>query len=188
VKLTVDGKASAQPLRVVMDPRVKTPQEALAEQFRLSKRMYDGTARAYAALDAVHSLREQIKAVKNPPQAVAAALADFDKTAAALEGEAGGGFGAPAAAAPPAESLNSTAFSLRSVMSLLQGADVAPTTQVVAAAADRAAALAEVMKRWDALKGETLGGLNARLQGAGLPAIVVKPPKETVEREGPDDF
>jgi hypothetical protein len=186
VRLTVDGKASAQPLRVVMDPRVKTPAVGLAEQFRLSKEMYDGTLRAYAALDRLRGVREQVKAIQNPPAAVAAALADFDKTAAALEGEAGGGFGGPPAAAQ--ESLNSVAFSLRSVMSLLQGADVAPTTQGVAAAQDRAKALAEVMARWDALRGETLAGVNALLKQAGLPAIVVKAPVGKVEREGPDDF
>jgi len=186
VKLTVDGKSSAQPLRVVMDPRVKTPHEGLAEQFRLSKEMYDGTVRAYAALDRLRGVREQVKAIQNPPAAVAAALADFDKTAAALEGEGGGGgFGAPA---PATESLNSVAFSLRAVMSLLQGADVAPTTQGVAAAADRSKALAEVLKRWDALRGETLTALNAQLKQAGLSPIVVKAPKDNVEREGPDDF
>jgi len=178
VKLTVDGKSSTQPLRVVMDPRVKTSREGLAEQFRLSKQMYDGTARAYAALDRLHGVREQIKAIRNPPANVAAALADFDQQAAALEGDAN----------TQGDSLSSVAFSLRSVMSLLQGADVAPTTQGVAAAEDRAKALSVVMARWDKLRGETLSGVNALLKQAGLPAIVVKAPADKVEREGPDDF
>jgi hypothetical protein len=73
-------------------------------------------------------------------------------------------------------------------MSLLQGADVAPTTQAAAAAADRIKALAEVLKRWDALRGETLAALNAQLKQAGLPPIVVKASDEKIEREGPDDF
>ncbi len=189
VRLTVDGKAHTQPLRVVMDPRVKTPSEGLAEQFRLSKEMYDGTVRTYAALDALHSIREQIKAVRNPPPAVATALADFDKKAAAMEGEAGGGFGGPPAAAAPAEeSLNAVAFSLRSVMSLLQGADVAPTAQAVAAAADRTKAVGDAMKRWEALRVEQLTALNAQLKEAGLGPIVVRQPREKIEREGPDDF
>jgi len=182
VRLTVDGKSSTQPLRVIMDPRVKTPAEGLAEQFRLSKQMYDGTVRAYAALDGLRSIREQIKAMSNAPPFVA----EFDKKAAELEGEGGGGFGGPAPS--PVESLNSVAFSLRAVMSLLQGADVAPTTQAVAAAADRTNALAEVLKRWGVLKGETLTALNAQLKQAGFPPIVVKPPTEKIEREGPDDF
>ena len=189
VRLTVDGQSYRQPLHVIMDPRVKTPREGLAEQFRLSKEMYDGTVRTYAALDAIHSMREQIKAIKNPPPTVAGALSDFDKKAAAMEGEAGGGFGGPPAATTPAEeSLNAVAFSLRSVMSLLQGADVAPTTQGVAAAADRSKAVADALKRWDALRGESLTALNAQLEKAGLAKIVIKAPKEKIEREGPDDF
>jgi hypothetical protein len=186
VKLTVDGKSSTQPLRIVMDTRVKTPREGLAEQFRLSKLMYDGTVSLYNALDRLHGVRTQIKAIPTPPAAAAKALGDYDKEAAALEGEAGGGFGGPPAAAQ--ETLNSVAFSLRSVMSLLQGADVAPTTQAAAAAADRIKALAEVLKRWDALRGETLAALNAQLKQAGLPPIVVKASDEKIEREGPDDF
>jgi photosystem II stability/assembly factor-like uncharacterized protein len=178
VKLTVDGKSHTQPLRVVMDPRVKTPREGLAEQFRLSKEMYDGAARAYTALDRLRGMREQIKAIQSPRANVAAALADLDKQAATLEGDAN----------TQGDSLNSVAFTLRTVMSLLQGADVAPTTQAVEAAADRTEALAEVMARWDALRGETLAGVNALLQQAGLPAIVVRAPADKVEREGLDDF
>ncbi len=40
VRLTVDGKVSTQPLVVQMDPRVKTTPEGLAEQFRLSMKVY----------------------------------------------------------------------------------------------------------------------------------------------------
>jgi hypothetical protein len=39
-------------------------------------------------------------------------------------------------------------------MQMLQGADVAPTTQQVAAVADRRAALAKLLARWTALKSE----------------------------------
>jgi hypothetical protein len=39
-------------------------------------------------------------------------------------------------------------------MGLLQGADVAPTTQLTAAVAQRRAALNTLMTRWDALKAE----------------------------------
>jgi len=37
-------------------------------------------------------------------------------------------------------------------MNLLQGADVAPTTQLVAAVAQRRAALTKLMAQWNALK------------------------------------
>jgi hypothetical protein len=39
-------------------------------------------------------------------------------------------------------------------MNLLQGADVAPTTQLVAAVGQRRAALAKLMAEWTALKAE----------------------------------
>ena len=40
---------------------------------------------------------------------------------------------------------------MNQLMGLLQGADVAPTTQLTAAVADRVAALAKLMARWKAL-------------------------------------
>lgn len=51
----------------------------------------------------------------------------------------------------------------------------------VCARAPLAWALAEVLKRGDAMRGETLTALNALLKQAGLPPIVVK-------GEGPDNF
>jgi hypothetical protein len=47
------------------------------------------TVRAYAVLDRLRGVREQITAIQNPPPAVPAVLAEFDKTAAALERGAG---------------------------------------------------------------------------------------------------
>jgi hypothetical protein len=41
VRLTVDGKSLTQPLRLKMDPRVKTTPAALLQQFTLSKRLSD---------------------------------------------------------------------------------------------------------------------------------------------------
>ena len=41
VRLKVDGKSYSRPLRVRMDPRVKTPVASLQQQFSLSKRLSD---------------------------------------------------------------------------------------------------------------------------------------------------
>lgn len=64
--------------------------------------------------------------------------------------------------------------SLTSLMSLLQGADVAPTTQLVAAVTERQHALATIRTRWEALKSVDLPALNAQLKQAGLPVITIK--------------
>ncbi len=49
VRLTVDGRAFEQPLVLGMDPRVKTPAEALAAQYALGRRLAEAMARSHAA-------------------------------------------------------------------------------------------------------------------------------------------
>lgn len=61
VKLTVDGQTLKQPLTVRMDPRVKTPASGLAQQFELSRAMYDGVLASQVALQELRALRGQVK-------------------------------------------------------------------------------------------------------------------------------
>ncbi len=105
MKLTVDGKSYTQPLTLKMDPRVKTTPLGLAQQFTLSKQLYDGVLDAQKALDEIRGLREQIRtrrASLSPRQvsgqagepgrsAESLALQTLDQKLAALEGDAGGG-------------------------------------------------------------------------------------------------
>ena len=80
VKLTVDGKSYTQPLTLKMDPRVKTPALGLAQQFTLSKQLYDGIIEAQKALEEVRAARAVAATM---PAARSAALQ-------ALEGQPGG--------------------------------------------------------------------------------------------------
>jgi photosystem II stability/assembly factor-like uncharacterized protein len=179
VKLMAGGKSYTQPLTVKMDPRVKTPGVGLQQQFTLSKALYDTTGEIAAALQQLRSVRQQIKEVAGRPaqgrqEAPADALAAFDQKAEALEGRPparfGGGRGG---AAEAAETLNSVAAGVTQLMAALQGADVAPTTQLVAAVQDRRAAAAAVMAKWTALKGAELTALNMKLKAANIPPITV---------------
>jgi photosystem II stability/assembly factor-like uncharacterized protein len=135
VKLTVDGRSYTQPLTLKMDPRVTTPAPGLAQQFTLSKQLYDGI------LDAQKTL-EQIRAKRASSSGDAAAKLQ------ALEGQAGG----RGAAVDGPDTFNSVIGSMNQLMGLLQGADVAPTSQLTAAVAGRRAALSTLMTRWHALK------------------------------------
>jgi hypothetical protein len=157
VKLTVNGKTYTQPLTVKMDPRVKTPPADLSRQLTLSKQLYEDVLAATKTLDQVRALRQQVTKVRDRAQgAVREAIVAFDKKAATIE-ETGGGIGG----------------ALRNLMRLVQGADVAPTAQAVAAEADRRAALAKLMQSWSALKTTDLAGLNAQLELADLPAFTL---------------
>ncbi|MCU1381851.1 MAG: hypothetical protein JWL71_548, partial [Acidobacteria bacterium] len=137
VKLTVDGRSYTQPLTLKMDPRVTTPPLGLAQQFTLSKRLYDGIIDAQQMLDRI---RTQRTGSPTPSAERTAALQ-------ALEGQAGGRGAAAASAGAgqtPPQTLNSVIGSMNQLMGLLQGADVTPTTQLVAAVGQRLAALARL--------------------------------------------
>ncbi len=186
VKLTVNGKAYNQPITVRMDPRVKTPQLELAQQSTLSKQLYDGVLDAQAALQELRSIRAQIKSLqeKAGEGAMSKALAAFDQKAVALEGIGGGGGrggGAPAGGGRggggPAnqDTLSAIGGSMIPLISLLQGADAAPTTQVAAAVADRLKALADLKAKWAAFKTQDLATLNTQLKAANLPVIALNP-------------
>lgn len=177
VKLTVIGKSYMQPLTVKMDPRVKTPALGLEQQFTLSKALYDGVLDAQAALQQLRAIRAQVKLLRERAGqgALSEALAAFDQKAAALEGGGGGGgrFGGGGGGFGPGagggqDTLAGIGGSLSSLMGLLQGADAAPTSQLVAAVADGRRALANLMARWNALKTQDLTNLKAQLKQANL--------------------
>ncbi len=175
VKLTVNGKSSMQSLTVKMDPRVKTPMAGLEEQFRLSKQMYDGILESLAALQQLRSIRAQVKSLmERAKQDVGLqALTLFDKKAEALEGRGGRGRFGPRRSGGQV-TLAGISRPLSMLMRLLQGADVAPTSQVVAAVTSAQKNLEQLMARWNKLKTQDLMNLNAKLRDAHLPAVKIK--------------
>jgi photosystem II stability/assembly factor-like uncharacterized protein len=184
VKLTVNGQTLKQPLTLRMDPRVKTPASALAQQFELSLAMYEGVLESQAALQKMRALRGRVKkaqeavAKAQSPAEVTEVLAAFDKKAAALEGGAGGpggmggqmGPGGPGAAGAP-DTLTGIGGSLNSLMNMLQEADAAPTSQLVAAVTERRQALSALLGKWESFRTLELAALNTVLKAANLPEI-----------------
>jgi hypothetical protein len=70
VRLTVDGKAQIQALKVVMDPRSPAAAEVLAQQFQLAKQIFGETMEARRTLAEIGSVQKQISdlRVKLTPQ------------------------------------------------------------------------------------------------------------------------
>jgi photosystem II stability/assembly factor-like uncharacterized protein len=165
VKLTVNGQSYTQPLAIKMDPRVRTAPADLSQQFTLSKQLYDDIVATGAVLEQVRSMRKQLHDLKDQ-----GAVAALDQKAAELEGA-----GPPARRGVPEgpDTLTSVSASLGFLMELLQEADVAPTSQAVAAVAGRRAALGKLIQRWSDLKKSDLANLNSQLERANLPAVRV---------------
>ncbi len=145
VQLTVDGRSDTQPLTLKMDPRVKTPPLGLAQQFTLSKQLYDGIIEAQRSLEDVRALKTTVTQRGGTNTSVL-----VDKLTA-LEGHPVG----RGAAADAPDTLNSVIGGMNQLMGLLQGADATPTTQIVKAVGERRAALAKLQARWTALKADT---------------------------------
>ena len=127
VRLTAGGQSATQPLVIVMDPRVKTSREDLAQQLALSAQVCEDLKRIGVALDEFGSMQE------------------IDKEAKAIAGE-------EAATPGGTDTLTSVAASLRALFEALQAADVAPTTQLVTAVEDRHQAALAITKRWEDLR------------------------------------
>ncbi|MGD0992135.1 MAG: glycoside hydrolase [Gemmatimonadales bacterium] len=105
LQLTVQGRTYEQTLLVRMDPRVKTPEADLGQQFAASMRIVELWRRDSTAIGDVRAMRAEVDSLKKAAGAGprADSLTAFDaKLAALLSGGGAGGRrgGAPAAAAP----------------------------------------------------------------------------------------
>src|SRR5882762_5141107 len=101
VVLTVGGKSYQQTLTVVMDPRVKTSNADLAEQFRLSKQLYDEWLALNSISESVRRIRGQIAELRPrvPEGDLKTHLNALSEKLQALTGAGGGGPGGGGAAA-----------------------------------------------------------------------------------------
>jgi hypothetical protein len=168
VILNVNGKTYRQPLEVRMDPRVKTSTQDLAQQYRLSKEVYDQWRAFTEASEQLRRLRTEMdtRKAKIEPQELKTQLETVAKKFAELTGADTPG---PAIGGKP--TIQSSTGRLRSLFAVMQSVDVAPTPQVAAAVPEvlaEAATLAESLK---SLTAQDLAALNEKLRAAGLEVI-----------------
>ncbi|HXE30770.1 MAG TPA: hypothetical protein VN515_03095 [Terriglobales bacterium] len=180
VRLTVDGKASTQPLVVKNDPRIAaTPPDAAAlrSQFRLELALRNGADTAYEAYQQAAGVRKQIAALGNLPPSVAGRVKALDAALTAVAGTAGGrggrgftintaGRGAAAGpATPPLATLNGTLAGL--IFVVAGSTDAAPTAAKVKAWQDGCAALDRDLATMRKIAAGDVPALNTALRQAG---------------------
>jgi hypothetical protein len=168
VRLTTNGGTRTQPLTVRMDPRVKTPLSELHQQFATASRLVGLLRQDFEALQQLRALRAQLRAAReHGSSSVSDAIAALDGKAAALEG-GGGGRGGRGSGSASFAALNSE---LASLYAIVEGADVAPTPQALAAVADRERALTSLLANWNTIRTNEVPALSAQLERAGLPKL-----------------
>jgi len=174
VVLTVGGKSYQQTLTVVMDPRVKTSNADLAEQFRLSKQLYDEWLALNSISESVRRIRGQIAELRPrvPEGDLKTHLNALSEKLQALTGAGGGGPGGGGAAAPGARaSVASTTGRARTLFSLIEDVDLAPTPQAAGAVPDVLKDSRALQNDWQTIKSQDIPALNQELRAAGLPVI-----------------
>jgi photosystem II stability/assembly factor-like uncharacterized protein len=169
VRLVAGGKTLSEPLKVVMDPRVKTPMADLEQQFTVAKRMYDDVMKATAALHEISLLREQLEARKGQPS-VGHAGPTIDSKLDAIAGPEHGGRGFGRGPAGPA-TLGSVRMILARLEHTIEAADAAPTTAQSEAAETASKPLDGLIEQWEKVKASDVKALNIELKKQHLAAI-----------------
>jgi hypothetical protein len=190
VILTVNAKPYAQPLNIRMDPRVKTAPDDLRRQFELDRKIAEALHRDYEAVQQVRSLRFQLKALtakilttgSTEKHRVSRGLDVIQKTAAALDAKAAaiegeeGDYRASYLSTPEGRSLARLNGGLNALVTALDTADAAPTTQQAAMFGELEKALEEQLLAWGQLKSKDIPALNEQLKKAGLALIDLQKP------------
>lgn len=174
VVLTVGGKSYEQPLKLVMDPRVKASQADLAEQFKLSKQLYDEWLALNSISETVRRIRGQMVELRSraPEGDLKTRLNALGEKLQALAGAGGGGPGGGAAAAARA-SIASTTGRIRTLFSLIEDVDLAPTPQAAGAVPEVLKDSKSLQESWQTIKSQDIPALNQELRAAGLPVIAI---------------
>jgi photosystem II stability/assembly factor-like uncharacterized protein len=173
VTLRTDMGMSSQLLEIRIDPRVKTSSQDLQRQFDLDRKIADALHRDYEAVQQVRSLRAQLKSLteRKPSAEIATKIADLETKAAALEGEDGPRY----LSTPEGRSLVRLNGGLGTLLSALDSADAAPTTQQSAMVAELEKALQEQLDAWAQIKAKDISSLNDQLKNSGLPTVDAHP-------------
>jgi len=170
VVLTVGGKSYEQPLTLMMDPRVKTSNADLLEQFKLSKQLYDEWLKLDSISTSLRRMREQLgqlqtKAPAGDLKTHIAALAEKLQSFSAAAAPGGG------AGVGQRITLGGASGRVRTLFNLIQNVDLAPTTQVVTAVPEVLTDSRAVQESWETITSQDVAALNRELRSAGLPEI-----------------
>jgi len=180
VKLTANGMSSTQPLTIKLDPRVKTPQDALVRQFELASKLAERLGEVSTALQQAGELRKQLDVRKKEAAGNAELLTALQalekKLEAEVETDRDAEFGLFGIAAPgkEPEPLRHAAAALTGLLIIVDGSDAGPTTDAATASERWNEAAQETLARWAAFQKDELGSVNGLLRNARLKPLLVE--------------
>jgi photosystem II stability/assembly factor-like uncharacterized protein len=172
VRLTVNGKVFTQALMIKIDPRVKTAQEGLRQQFELETRIAEAMHQDYAALLEVRRVRDQLNMVKgNTKGELGASIKSLDEKTGVLEGQSGSTYLKDAAG----RSLVRLNSALSQLLGTVDSADAAPTQQAITAFSQVRSALDQQLNEWNRIKSSEIPAVNQQLIRAHFAPVELSP-------------
>jgi photosystem II stability/assembly factor-like uncharacterized protein len=152
VRLTAGGRSYTQPLALRLDPRVRTPAAGLAQLASLTRELYDGAVATHAAYVEARELAARLGHLSGDDAATLRAQIDSLAPAQATASGASTDRVRRGTAAPTASTLDGASSAMLAAAMAMQGADVAPTADQIAATARARAMGSAVLARWTALR------------------------------------
>jgi hypothetical protein len=168
----MSGISYTQPLTIKMDPRVKATEDGLRQQFELEIKINEAMHHDYQTLQQVRGLRQQLKnlTAKIREGQLKKTVAAVESETAELEGNEGG-YGTTFLSTPEGRSLARLNVGLNTLLTAVDSADAAPTTQAVSTFSDLTNALNQQLARWEVIKSKDVPELNLKLKRSGLPQL-----------------
>jgi photosystem II stability/assembly factor-like uncharacterized protein len=180
MKLTANGKSSTQPLTIKLDPRVKTPQDALQRQFGLASKLAARLGEVSIAVEQARGLRKQIEERKKEAAGnneVLAALEGLEKKIdSSMETASDGGFGLFGLAVPGKEHepLPAVVAALTGLLIIVDSSDLGPASDAAGAGAQWEVSAREALAGWTVFQKEDVAGVNALLEKAKLKRLALE--------------
>ncbi len=177
VRLTVDGKAQTQPLKVIMDPRSPATAATLASQLRLGRQIFAETMEPRRALAEIESIQKQLADIQEKPGAQNAKLkpalaevqSDIEKILRNTE--------------HPTEDpgLKDAYTALTSALRVVESGDRAVPSQAIAVYQESSAHVKTRLAEWTRFKETRLAQLNQLLREANLAPIAIADIEQEIE-------
>ena len=175
VRLTVDGKAQDQSLKVVIDPRSPATPEILTQQLQLGRQIFGETIEARRALAEINSVQKQLADIQQKlgPQKAGPQSAQLKPALAEAQSEIGRILTNKEHTPAQDLGLQSAYTGLASALRVVESGDRAVPSQVIAVYRESSQQVRARIAEWTHFKQVKLDQLNRQLRKASLAPIVI---------------
>ena len=167
VRLTIDGKAFSQPLKVVMDPRSPATARDLAEQLRLGLEIFAEAVSSRKVLSEIKAVQKQLTELEPKLDG----HADLKSAVLQLESEIQKILAGSDDASAKTEGLEGASTGLGSALAVVESSDRPVPSQAIALYRESAEALKVGVAEWNHVKTNWLPQLNQHLRQNNLAPI-----------------